>query len=186
VTAGDTALVWDVGLRHAAAAVRRGETDLAELWAALADPDKAWRAMARLAESGDSAVTFVRQRIRPVPRGTDAHLDRIFRALDANRFPDREAASKELDALGAAAVGRVKARLKPGVPEEVRARVGRYLAKYDRPGPHADELRSLRAVEVLEAIGTEAAKGLLRELTRGDDTAPLTREARETLRRLDP
>ena len=54
-------------------------------------------------------VEFLRKHVRPVPKLASADLDRIFRALDSNRFKERESASQELDSIGAAAVPGVKA-----------------------------------------------------------------------------
>jgi hypothetical protein len=187
VTAGDTALVWSVGLPRVAAAEagKLEEPELSGAWAALAgaSAEKAWSAMVKLARSPASAVPLLREQVRPVPRGTDADLERIFRGLDARRFKEREAAARELDALGAAAVGRVKKRLEQGASEEVTARLKQFLARHDRP-ERAEEVRTLRAVEVLEAIGTSEAKGLLEELAKGEASAPLTQEAIQALRRL--
>ena len=45
-------------------------------------------------------------------------------------------------------------------------------------------LRELRAVAVLERVGTSEAVGLLRELARGDVAVRLTREAKASLERL--
>ena len=127
---------------------------------------------------------LAQERIQVVPKASNADLDRIFRQLDSNRFKDREEASTELDRLGASVVGRVKARLEKNESEEVRSRVIRFLAKYDHDNPQADELRVLRGVEILEAIATAEAKSLLAALARGEETAPLTREAARAMQRI--
>jgi RNA polymerase sigma factor (sigma-70 family) len=186
VSAGDTALVWAVGLPHRATGKEPlSEGDLARLWANLSEvaPEKAWPAMTRLAQDR-TTVAFIRKQVQPVPKVTEADLDRLFRQLDADRFKDREKASRELARLGAGAVARVKARLKKGVSEEVKKRVKPFLDRYDRPGLSPDELRSLRAVEVLEAIGTPEAREALGEWARGSKTARLTRDAADALARL--
>jgi hypothetical protein len=48
-----------------------------------------------------------------------------------------------------------------------------------------EELRRVRAVEVLEAVGTAEARDLLGVLAKGAPGAALTREARESLGRLE-
>jgi hypothetical protein len=190
VSAGDTALIWSIGLPRTAAPGGKplGERELSELWTNLADEyaDRAWPAMMKLASVPAGVVEFAAQRIRPEPRAAGADLDRIFRGLDSSKFREREEASRELDSLGAAAVARVQARLKKGVSEEVRRRAEQFLAKHAPGGPDREELRALRAVEVLEAIGSQEAKKLLGELAKGNETARLTQDAVEALQRLRP
>src|SRR5205085_1924120 len=50
--------------------------------------------------------------------------------------------------------------------------------------PSSERLRQLRAVELLERIGTPQAVALLRELAAGADGAALTFDAQATLRRM--
>jgi hypothetical protein len=66
----------------------------------------------------------------------------------------------------------------------VKKRLEAFLTEHDREDLPAVELRSLRAVEVLEATGTPAARKLLGELASGEPAARLTREAGEAVRRL--
>jgi WD40 repeat protein len=185
VTAGESALVWNVGLPRGAAGEPLGERELAEAWALLADPspEKAWPAMVKLARSPAGVVELMRKHIRPVAKASDNDLERIFRNLDSDSFKVREAAARELDTLGASAVSRVRARLAQGVSQEVKRRAEEFLAKHAHSGLHPEVLRAFRAVEVLEAIGKEA-KSLLAELAKGDAAAPLTQDAVESLRRL--
>ncbi|HZU36344.1 MAG TPA: hypothetical protein VFA18_10575 [Gemmataceae bacterium] len=49
----------------------------------------------------------------------------------------------------------------------------------------AARLQALRAIEVLEIIGNPAARELLVRRPSGYESAPLTHEAREALKRLD-
>jgi RNA polymerase sigma factor (sigma-70 family) len=182
VSAGTTATVWSVGLRPVTAA---GADPLSE-WEQLGDPDpeKAWPAMGKLAGTPTEALDLIGRQLRPVPNMAAESLDRILRNLDADQFEDREAAAKELDRLGALAVPRVKAHLARGPSAEVKRRLESFLADYERSDLSPAELRSLRAVEVLEAVGTEPARKLLAELAGGEPSAPLTREAAGAVDRL--
>ena len=71
-------------------------------------------------------------------------------------------------------------RIKPGRREEF------ILSKVGRAAPESVAvLRGLRAIEVLEAIGTAEARTILQELAKGTPGAKLTREAAAALARLD-
>jgi hypothetical protein len=181
VSVGTTATVWSIGLHPVTAA---GTNPLRE-WEQLGDPDpeKAWPVMGKLVGTPAEVVDLIREQVRPVPKISADSLDRILRNLDAEQFKDREAAAKELDRLGTLAVPRVRAHLARGVSAEVKRRLESFLAEYDRADLSSAELRSLRAVEVLEAIGTAPARKLLAELA-GGEPAPLTREAAGAVDRL--
>jgi hypothetical protein len=65
----------------------------------------------------------------------------------------------------------------------VRQRAESLLAKLDEGTPSAELLRGLRALEVLEAVGTPEARQVVEGLAKGTPAARLTREARGTLER---
>ena len=54
----------------------------------------------------------------------------------------------------------------------------------EEPTLTAEELRSLRAIEVLEAIGSREARAVLEPLVSEGSDDPLTIDGRETLRRM--
>jgi WD40 repeat protein len=181
VTGSDTALVWSIGLQ----ATAEGTEELATLWTALAeaDPMSARPAMAKLAGRGARAVEFIRGRVKPVPK-LKVDVGRIVQALDSDAIKDRDAASTELDQLGAPAVAAVKAQLRSGVSDEVRTRAGRFLEKYDSGSIAPEELQVLRAIEVLEVIGSADARAVLEALAAGEPSASVTRDAAGAVRRL--
>ena len=57
------------------------------------------------------------------------------------------------------------------------------LSRLERPALSPEELRALRAVELLEQLDTPGARRLLRSLAGGAAGARLTREAKEALDR---
>jgi hypothetical protein len=67
---------------------------------------------------------------------------------------------------------------------EVRLRAKAILDKLDRAGNAAARLGMIRAVEVLEEIGTSEANQVLEALVKGAPEARLTQEAKASLRRL--
>ncbi len=184
VSLGTTATVWSVGLRPASAPL--AEAERAREWELVgdADPEKAWPAMNKLAGSPAEAAELIRAHVRPVLKLSDKSLDRIFRNLDAEKFEDREAASRELDHIGSAAVPKVKARRAENVSAEVKVRLDAFLSEYDRSDLSSRELRALRAVEILESVAPPAARKLLADLAGGEPTARLTREAAGAVDRL--
>jgi RNA polymerase sigma factor (sigma-70 family) len=184
-----SALLWDVTLAGAAKPRKEPLSAAAagRLWEALAGEDvrDAFAAMADLAAGPDRAVALLRRQVKPVPAApSDADLDRTFAALDSEDFAAREKASRELAAFGESAVPGVRKRLEKTASVEVRKRALLFLEQFDPGTLSADRLRQLRALEVLEGIGTPAAKELLSELAKGAAGAPLTLDAAGALARL--
>ena len=66
---------------------------------------------------------------------------------------------------------------------EMRKRIDKLLEEIARDRPSAEELRSLRAVQLLEEIGSPEARELLQSLAKGWSEARQTREAKAALKR---
>jgi hypothetical protein len=180
-----TGLVWDVTLPALAAlGGKPTEKGLADAWDHLAglDPGPAYAGIAALTADPANAIALLRRRLQPAPVPTEADLDRVTARLAANKFADREQASADLERFGPNAVAGARNRLATNSAEATE-RLRRFLAAYDGPHPSPYELRCVRGVAVLEAIGTPPAKALLAELARGDDA--LAREAATALTRSD-
>jgi hypothetical protein len=103
--------------------------------------------------------------------------------LDSDEFSRRKAASARLRELGIGANGVLREALSAGPSPEQRRRVEALLKVLEQP-LRGESLREVRAVTVLERIGTAEAVGLLRELAGGDVAAHLTGEAKASLGRL--
>jgi RNA polymerase sigma factor (sigma-70 family) len=184
-----TALVWDVTPASAAdrTAGPPAAADLPGLWEGLgaAEAEPAYRALGRLALAPDAAVALIRERLRPVTAPDDATLDRLIADLNSDRFAVRQKAEAELDRVAPAAVAGLRARLAGAPSLEVRRRLMRLLEKYDPRVPSPDRLRELRAVELLEQLGTADARAVLTSLAGGGPAARLTQDAAASLRRLE-
>ena len=100
------------------------------------------------------------------------------------RFRHAQKAVEELAKFGATAGPALRKALNDTSSAEVRQRLSGLLEKIGEPGIHPEELRSVRAVEALELIHTDAAKELLKGLAEGAPGASLTREAAASCRRL--
>jgi RNA polymerase sigma factor (sigma-70 family) len=182
-----TALVWD--LTRSVQAGGRELRDRDSFWTDLAkdEADPAYRAMWALTATPAETIAFLRQRL--VPGAQDpSRQDRITRLiadLDADDFVARERATKELQQLAEEAEPALRQLLAGKPSAETRKRAEQLLEQRAEQGPSADVLRVVRAVTVLEQIGTPEARELLRAYSAGAGGARLTREARAALERLD-
>jgi dipeptidyl aminopeptidase/acylaminoacyl peptidase len=183
---GDTTVVfWDLaGRARRLKAPTPAELD--GLWRDLggANPTRAYEAVRTLAGAAEQAVPLVRDRLRPAKAKVDAaRIARLIAELDDDEFAVRERASAELDRLGLEAVPAWRRALakKPGA--ELRRRLEELLRKHDKAGAPADQLRTIRAVAVLELAGTRQARRVLQKLAGGPD-ALLAQQARSALDRL--
>jgi WD40 repeat protein len=181
-----TVRVWDLGWRSVLGSKPPAGPDAWEKsWAALAAADAAaaYKAIHTLASAGDRAVAFLGKRLRPAP-ARDLPLDGLIADLNSGRFAAREAATRALRNSGAAAESALRRALEKGPPLETRKRIEALLGELQRQKPTAEELRQLRAVQVLERVGTPAARRVLESLAGGWPAARQTREARAALARL--
>jgi hypothetical protein len=180
-------LVWDASLRALAGKVAPlPAADRAAAWDRLGTQSakEALKAMAALAADPDGAVSLVGERLKPVATADPAALDRIFRDLDAPAFAAREKASRELAELGPGAVAGVRERAAKAPSAEVRGRAETFLGKFAADDLTPDRVRYLRALEVLAAADTPAARKLVEGLAGGAAEVWETEAARQAVRAL--
>ncbi|MCZ6690371.1 MAG: WD40 repeat domain-containing protein [Planctomycetota bacterium] len=187
VAAGDTPtsiLIWDLSpIPDSPDAVGTAEA----LWGSLADEDgrRAFEAIWWLAEKGDEAVTFIRDRLleEPAPeliRGRIANLA-------SKDFTVRQTAFHELKGLGTRAEGMLRETLLKDSAPEVGPRIRDLLSALHPPYDSfpSETLRRLRSIGALERIDTELARTVLKAL-RDRSTSEREREAaRLALARLE-
>jgi hypothetical protein len=169
-------------------ATTTSEGELEKLWSELADwqPRRAHRAMARLEESPAQTVGFLAKKLRPEHSADPAHIEALVAQLDDDDFAVRNGARKELEMLGKAAEPALQQALERNPSLNLAYLITGLLGRLDA-GPlvnSSDSLRKLRAVAVLERIGTPDARNLLESLASGADWSSQTREARQALARL--
>jgi hypothetical protein len=104
--------------------------------------------------------------------------------LDHDRFQVREKASHELARLGEAAEPALRQALERQPSLEVRQRIQILLNKLETSTLAQDQLRALRAFEVLERIGGSVAVELLDTHARQLPAGSLSREAQACLERM--
>jgi WD40 repeat protein len=183
-----TILLWDLTGRIKDGRLppsRPTVDDLDRLWADLGGPaPKAYPAIWTLVAAPRLAVPFLKERLGPVTAADPARVARLIADLDSDRFDVREKAFKELEQLGDLA-GPALRKAREGRPSpEVRRHLDALRDKLPGPVTAPERLRGLRAVAVLEQLGTPEARGLLERLATGAPEARLTQEARASLERL--
>jgi sugar lactone lactonase YvrE len=180
-------LLWDVAALTdwpAPSAAMLSRKELAGLWGELAKSDAlaAYRAINRLAVSPRQAIGLLKKRLEPVQPVDIRRLEALIRDLDDARFAVRRKAAQGLAALGEEAEAALHRVLGAKPTPEVRRQAEHLLERI--PIPRPELLQQLRALEVLERIGTPQAAQLVLKLTQGAPRARLTREARAVLHRL--
>ena len=164
-----------------------GARDIQRSWSDLASADAAvgYRAIAVFIAHPQRAVSALGehlQRVEPIGSG---EMDRLIANLDDESFSIREKAVARLAALGEL-TRPVLQRVKEQRPSlEVRRRVEDLLERLTQPGGGPEKLRCVRAVEVLESIGTEEARRAIRRLSSGVAGAVETEDAKAALSRLN-
>ena len=201
-----TVLVWDVSdiLPAMAWPPALSQAEMEELWKDLRNEDaaRAYRSMQRLAAAPRQALVFLGAHLQPVPPLRTADL---VAALNSDQFKVRTGAFHKLELLGDAAV---QAALHRRPSLEVRQRLELFLNSLQAPTPQTarageetkaaapkgllpsgrvpppEQLRVLRALEILEQIGSPDARQVLATLAGGTPRARITEEAKACLKRL--
>jgi hypothetical protein len=155
----------------------------AALWGRLSDEDPVPAALAlrELARDPDKTVKLIAEQVKAVDgKGVKKWLE----DLDSEEFAVRENAFKRLAELGKFIEGALrKAQAeKPSLEKHRRLDALLNKVKGDVVTNPAHR-RAIRAVELLELIGTDAARKVLKELASGAEDAELTQQAKAALGR---
>lgn len=161
--ANTTILLWDLpatpGLEPAAVSEDSLWEDLAAY-----DAAKGYRAMQRLLASPETAVRVVRERLKPAEAADAKRVARLVAELDHPKYAVRERAGELLEEVGPAAREALR-EAAGGTSLESRQRAAELLRRLERrQGVAPGRLRRGRAVEVLERVGTPAARAVLERL----------------------
>jgi hypothetical protein len=163
--ANTTVLVWQVPSLPRPGRV--ASLDEESAWRDLHQSDgvKAFRAILHLAATPEKAIRLVKARLKPRPAVSVKNIGKLIADLDSDHYAVREQAERDLAEIGPAANEALKAATK-SKSLEVKRRAEDLLSKLASGGarPAPDRLAALRAVEVLEKIGTPAARELLKSL----------------------
>jgi hypothetical protein len=181
-------LLWDLtGRLNSATKVqakpRPEEFDA--LWSELnGDAVKAYRVIQRLTAHPPEAIALVAGKLPPAKVRTAAELDPLIADLDHPEFERREQVSKALAEIGKPATVALTKTLETRPSAEKKRRIGELMETINAVGTRPEMVRPIRALEILERAGTVEAKKVLEKLAHGDAEAPLTQQAKATLKRL--
>ncbi|HKI38523.1 MAG TPA: WD40 repeat domain-containing protein [Gemmataceae bacterium] len=184
-----TGLLWDAEpvvkkLPQLAAALPKEK--LESLWTTLGGGDgaRAFEAIRALAGDPAQSVPFLGERVKPVKAPDPKHVAKLIADLDADDFPVRETAYKELEGLGELALAPLRTALKDSLSAEQRRALEELVKAAETLTPSGERLRLLRALEALEMARTADAVKVLKGMAAGaPDTLPTT-QAQAILTRL--
>ncbi len=185
-----TVLLWDVA--KLSTNQDKGAPALAPLaiiscWNDLAGENaaKAYEAVWTLASVPGQAIPHIREHVRAALLPDVKRMDRLFADLDSNDFSARKNAGEELEKMQGLAASFLRRQLTKQLSLEARRRIEQLLEKIDGPVTDPEQLRQLRAIEVLEHIGSPESREVLKSVSKGDPEARLTIEAKASLKRLE-
>src|SRR5262249_48379899 len=146
-------------------------TDLDDCWADLSDDDaaRAYRAIQRLAGSPKDAAPYLQRRLQPAPTVDEKRVRKLIADLGSEDFALRDAAMKELKQFEESALDFYRKALADRPSAEARRRLEALVTRYAEPwvSPWPELVRSLRALEALELIGTPEARKVLETIAKG-------------------
>jgi RNA polymerase sigma factor (sigma-70 family) len=182
-----TVLTWDLSAALSRPLPRHTFTD-AELmtrWDTLAGDDarQAYSALCDLVAAPAQAVALLNQRLRPAPALDPKAVNRLIAAVGDPAFDVRKKATAALLQLDERVVPVIDNVLAGKPALEVRIRLEKIHATLSGMVLAKEKLRSYRAIEVLERLGTPEARRLLQRLADGAPGATETTAARQALRR---
>jgi WD40 repeat protein/beta-lactamase regulating signal transducer with metallopeptidase domain len=185
-----TILTWN------AAALKReprppvGDVDAKQvdaLWSNLAGDDaaKAFQSILALAAAPKQAVPFLRERLQAAAAVDRKTLERLVNDLDSEKYAVRQKATEELHKLGDLAIPPLKKLIASQPTLETRRRAEILLDKLIGGVLTPEQIRMVRAVEVLEKVGTPEARQIIETLAQGAPGALPTRQAQAVLERME-
>jgi hypothetical protein len=156
---------------------------LQELWDVMRgdDPLDLYGCLQTLTANPAQAVPFLRKRLSPVPKADEERIERLVLDLHKGDYNTRKRAVVALRKLGAAVAPALRRAQEKGVYDELLRRL---YFEFESLAPKPEQLRAVRALRVLEQIGSAESAKLLKELAGGAAEAALTRQAKAALERL--
>jgi hypothetical protein len=163
------------------------DSELASAWADLGGEDAgaAYLAFWRLAAFPKASVAYLKGTLKPVAPADPQRLLGLLGDLDNPRYQVREEATRRLMDKEKVARPALERRLEESPSAEQRRRVEYLLGRLKRAVFPPQTVRAMRAVELLEYVGTPEARELLVAIAKGADEARVTKDAKAALERVN-
>src|SRR5262249_35677323 len=151
--ADTTILLWNVQPLQVMAQ-KLEATDLDRLWVALAGDDgaRAHEAIARLASAPGATLPLLKTRVQAGPRDPPPRIKQLMVDLGSEMFRVRQAAYSELEKIGWAAEAALRQALTEKPNLDYQRRIEALLERISAGKLTPEELRLVRAMQVLEQI----------------------------------
>jgi WD40 repeat protein len=185
---GDTSvLVWPI-LEQRPRNLTIEPRPMEELWSDLASDDasRSWRAACTLIAVPKQTLSWITEHLKPISKADAERIAQLITDLEAEQFADRQRAARGLEKLSELAEPALRKVLEGQPSPEVQRQTERLLSKFKEFVPAGEVLRGLRAIEVLERIGTADARRQLERLAGEAPSQRMRNEARMAVGRLTP
>jgi WD40 repeat protein len=179
-----TILLWDLAKflwqKNAQILAKKS---LEELWHGLREekPSVAYECIWEMVARREATVTFLKNRLLPVMTPSAARKHELVADLGSDSFKNREIASRELIRLVELCDAELLKEKEQTTSLELARRIENILKTKVITDP--TRLQQLRAIAVLEYIGSPAAFSIVEELSRGGEESSITKEAKASARR---
>jgi WD40 repeat protein len=163
------------------------DVKLNALWVELGSTDagKAYAAMRQMALVPQQATALMAAHLHPSPVPVNTRSGGEWIAdLDDNRFAVRQRATAELERMGERAEPALRKAQEENPSLEVRERIDHLMSRLQGRILSPEEVREVRAIELLEQIATPGTKQILEGLSHGERDSVQTQEAQASLQRL--
>ncbi len=185
-----TVLLWKLTPPEAGQA-KLSADELESIWTDLASEKAsvAYAAMWKLRAAPESALAFIKKRMKPTDPGAFRPVAQLIKELDDMDFEVRRAAEVMLEKYGDLAERELTQALEKRPPLEVVRRITDLLFALEQKRTTGlvlpDDLRAIRSVQVVEWIATPEARDYLQALAAGSPLARQTQEAKASVARLE-
>jgi hypothetical protein len=185
---GYAIMLWDLArpLVGKSMPVPTSVPEAEKLFSLLSDPDPAEsdRGLWALAAAPELALAVLRERLLPTEMPNVARVEALASRLDSAEFRVRSAASEELRRMPESALPTLRQARQLAKSLEHARRLDEVIADLQSrsEAPGSMNVREFRALELLERIGTEAARKQIAAIAAGADSV-VTYEAQSILAR---
>jgi hypothetical protein len=139
--------------------------------------------MRTLAAHPETTLKIASEHLKPAEPIDPQWVAARLRDLDHQKFAERERATRELEEVGDHVAPALERFLATRPSVEARARAERILETIRGHGAAGKAAQCLRALEVLEWIGSPRARALVEKLAQGAEGASWTEAAKRSLKR---